>query len=390
MKHILIVSPINKYGGINLDVGYIASILDDKHIIEVITLGNYFNDSQVFYFNKSLKYNSLNRIIYNSNILYRTIISLICFFKPINIPNHFRVSDILGKLPIFNIKKIEYQYLQKAISKTDAIIICSQLTAKYNHEIIEIATALNKPIVFKTTGQINTENVSSNYAALLKRVNIFINHSERNSKVLKAVVPVINNAIIDQFAYLEKDLTNLPTKKNKVTRFFSLSRLHSIKQIDVAIHAFLKLNNPEFVFNIYGDGEELLKLKKLASGNPHIIFHGKVAYDDILSVFENNDCLIISSVIEAGPYTAIESMAAATPIISTRVGAMEERLTPAYPFFYDGSVNDLTEKIKKLANLDRNELEKTSEDLRTIYKSTYSSEIIRSKYETVFGHIFNS
>jgi glycosyltransferase involved in cell wall biosynthesis len=125
-------------------------------------------------------------------------------------------------------------------------------------------------------------------------------------------------------------------------------------------------------------------LKELAFNNTNIRFLGRVDYTDITAIFKNNDCLIISSKMEAGPYTAIESMAAATPIISTRVGSMEERLQSDYPFFYDGCTNELVTKLKKLINIDSNELLKISNQLRIAYKAKYTANMIKNKYEMAF------
>jgi glycosyltransferase involved in cell wall biosynthesis len=125
-------------------------------------------------------------------------------------------------------------------------------------------------------------------------------------------------------------------------------------------------------------------LKELAFNNPNINFFGKVDYADITTIFKNNDCLIISSKMEAGPYTAIESMAAATPIISTRVGSMEERLQSDYPFFYDGCINDLVDNFNKIISLNSNELIKISNQLRKIYKAKYTSNMIKNKYQMAF------
>lgn len=386
-KKVLILSPINEYGGINLDVGFISSILNDNHDVKVISLGNYFKNSQVFYFNKNLNYNSLNRVIYNSNVVIKVIVSLVSLIKPLKIPNHFRVSDILKKIPFINVIKKQKHYLRIEIKKADVVFICSQLTAKLNKEIIEISTTENKPIIFKTTGQISLKNISNTYKKLLENINLFIHHSKRNGELLKTVTPNNDYVIIDQNAYLENELLNIAPNKNEATHFFTLSRLHGIKQIDIVIKAFIKINNPNLHLNIYGDGEDFSKLKAIAMNNSNITFCGKLNYDEIGEAFKQNDCLIISSSIEAGPYTAIESMAAATPIISTRVGAMEERLSTNYPYFYDGSIDGLAKQIKKVSTLNRNEILHSSQKLRTLYLFNYKESIIKTKYENAFNTV---
>ena len=149
-KKIVLFAPINDFGGINLDVGFISSILKNSHEVKVVSLANYYSNSQIYHFDKNLDYNSLNRIIYKANLLYKIIVSIICFFKPVNVPNHFRVGDIFKKLPLTHFKKAPLRFLKSIIKDADYVFICSQLTAKFNRELIEFSSQLNKLVCFSS------------------------------------------------------------------------------------------------------------------------------------------------------------------------------------------------------------------------------------------------
>lgn len=383
-KKILILSPINQYGGVNMDVAFLSKILGDKNNVKVISLANYFEDSSVYYFDENLNYNSLNRIIYDSDYTVRYLTKLVSLIKPLTIPNHFRIHNFLTKLKQIQLEQTKIKYLSLEIEKADIILVCSQLTAEYNSHIINLAFEKNKIILLKVTGQINNSKIDNVVRDWIKKVDLFIFHSYANYKNIESLLDRNKVEIIDQHSYLENQLLNISIKKNKMINFFTLSRFHSIKQIHKVIDAFNSINNSNLILNIYGDGDGEDHLKKRAK-NKNIKFHGKVDYKLIPNIFKENDCLIIASKIEAGPYTGIESMASGTPIISTIVGAMEERLGKEYPFFYDGTEKDLIEKISVISSLNEKNIMNLSQSLRNSYLKNYSKEIIENKNITTLN-----
>lgn len=388
-KKILILSPINQYGGVNMDVAFLSQILDKKNDVKIISLANYFEDSSVYHFDKRLNYTSLNKIIYDLNFKIRFLTKLVSFLKPLSIPNHFRTNNLLTKHKPIQLENIKLKYLAKEIGKADVIFICSQLTAKYNADIVNLAFLKKKTILLKVTGHINDTSINNVTIEWLKKVDLFIFHSYSNQKKIEDYVERNKCEIIDQHSYLEDQLLSLPFKTEKLTKFFTLSRLHSIKQIGKVVDVFNKISDPDLILNIYGDGENEEELKK-RSRNKNIKFHGKIAYNLIPDLFKNNDCLVISSSVEAGPYTGIESMAAGTPLISTVVGAMEERLGKDYPYFYNGSEKDLVKKITAIAALNEKEVGNLSQSLKEIYLKKYNRQIIEDKYTTTFNKIIRS
>ncbi|WP_417238890.1 glycosyltransferase [Bizionia sp.] len=383
-KKIIIISPINRYGGVNMDVAFLSQFLGYSNNIKVISLSKYYTDSSVYYFEKELDYTSIDKIVYALNWKIRFLTKLVSFFKPLPIPNHFRINNFLTKFKLLNLDGIKLKHLFEEVDKSEVVLVCSQLTAKYNAEIINHAYSKRKTVLLKVTGQINNDNFNNSTINWLKKVNLFIFHSYSNQKMIEDYVEKNKCQIIDQHSYLEDKLLNIPIKTDKTTRFFTLSRLHSIKQIEKVIDVFNSMEETNLILNIYGDGSQETDLKE-RSKNKNIKFHGKVDYKLIPKIFKNNDCLIISSIVEAGPYTGIESMASGTPIISTIVGAMEERLGTDYPYFYDGTEKDLTKKINAISSLNKKEIVFLSKKMREIYKKNYTGEIVKKKYNSVFA-----
>lgn len=382
----LIFSPINEYGGVNIEVSFIANLLAEKNPVEIISLGNYFLGA-LGKLPLNVSYNSLDRILYQENFLIRSSTNLLCAIKPLSLPNHFRVENLLTKIAVINLRRKKIKKIQEAISGSAVIIICSQLTSHLVKEIVEISFQQNKKIIFRLTGQIQAQHLNEENIPWLKKVSTFIHHSSKSQNKLSNFLRNSNNIIIDQTSILEEELLKIDIKKTRIKKFFTLSRWHPIKNIDTIIEAFTQQSTDDDELNIYGDGEEENKLKKLVQNRPNIHLKGKIEYHNIPEVFKQNDCLIISSFNEAGPITGIESIAAGVPVISSRVGAMEDRLGIDYQFFFNGQIKDLEQKINKVRKITPSAVYSISKNLRKVYLQNYLEENIKNEYKKILLNI---
>tara|TARA_R110001632_G_scaffold66751_5_gene157089 strand:+ start:36 stop:1241 length:1206 start_codon:yes stop_codon:yes gene_type:complete len=378
-QRFLILSPINQYGGVNLDVGFIGSLLEQKNQVRVVSLARYFSDASVFYFNEALNYTSLDKLVYETSFSIRFLTSVVGRLKPLEASNHHRVDNGLTRLPIVSLAKQRQRVLEKEIASCDRLILCSQLTSNYMKAAIEVAHRLQIPVYFRTTGQIKEHELTPENAQWLSKVNTFIHHSEKNLNTIAHFLPEATHFLVDQNAYDEDRFLELPLLQTEVKRFYAISRLSPLKRTGQIIQAFQELQHPESELHIYGDGEEETLLKEQAKDSTNIHFHGAIDFADIHKAHGANDCLIIASTIEAGPYTGVEAMAGGRLIISSSVGAMETRL-PDYPFFYDGTVNDLKEKMKLILAQETSENHRLSSQLRKRYTENYSEVAIGKFY----------
>lgn len=378
-KKYLIVSPVSKGGGIALDVGFIGDLLSKNNHVNIITTNLYYEDSEIFYFNKQLHYNSLDRLVYKRSFLIRLFAKLLSIIKSHPEKAYNRINNKLFQ-KIFNLRKKRLTVIKHELTNYDTIIICNQLTGNYVKEIVSLVPE-GITIIHRVTGQIIDNQLTPQHKEWLQQTTCFIHHSERNKIKLAAFLPNAKHHIIDQCAYNQDRFLDIP-KRQEIKRFFTFSRLHDIKQIDIVITAFKKLTQDDISLHIYGDGPEEMTLKSLATNDKRIHFHGNISFKNAHQVYAANDCLIISSRIEAGPYTGIEAMASNTLIISTRVGAMEVRL-PDYPFFYDGSVEDLMDIIHKMHVLSTKEIDTLSTLNKEKYLTNYNEQEIKLQYKNV-------
>ncbi|QNM86259.1 glycosyltransferase family 4 protein [Polaribacter pectinis] len=368
---VLILSPIGDVGGRELEVGFIASVLSSKYNVKVLSTGNYTHNSQVKAF-KGFSVTSLKYKIFDSSLFVRVFIKLISHFKKSISYDASSLSAPLIK-KILNVQKRKIKILNKEILKTDIVFISAQLSSNYIKDIILIAKINKKSIVFRTTGNI-TENIDFSY---LKYVDVFIHHSLRNAQKLNRNY---RYNIIDQCAFNEENFLKVPALNSKVNNFMTVSRIEKNKNIDVVINSFCKSEDINDKLYVVGNGPDLEDLKAKTK-DKRVIFTGFIQNNELQEIYKNCQCFIVSYYqLEAGPLTAIEAMAAGKILISSKTGAMTERLTGKYAFWHDNTVKLLSEKIKEIKMFSKDEVAEISKFNRERYVSEYSIEIISKKY----------
>ncbi len=100
--------------------------------------------------------------------------------------------------------------------------------------------------------------------------------------------------------------------------FLIVSRLSPYKKVDQAVEAFNKLNLP---LVIIGEGSQRKYLERIA--NKNIKFLGFAEADDLARYYSNARALIFPGEEDFG-ITAVEAMAAGTPVIACRKGGVYE------------------------------------------------------------------
>jgi glycosyltransferase involved in cell wall biosynthesis len=382
-KRVYIFAPLSKYGGREIETGFIAHLLKSKYYVSLVSLGNYFKDSDSETLGKINYFTSLNKEVYESNFLIRVLISLMHIYKKKNIPNHFKVSNRFIK-KVFNTHGLKLKIINSYIKKADLVVVCAQLDSNYVKQLVELANKYKKPIIFRTTGTNKIYSKQLEQYGWCNKVSLFLHHSEANTQNLHMYINAPYQ-IIDQCAVYENKLLKIPKRINKIHNFLILSRLAPEKRIDTVINAFNKFSEKEDKLFIFGKGEESENLKKIANRD-NIEFKGVLPNKELDKVFNSVDCLIISSSEETGPLSAIESMASGVIIISTKVGAMTERLNN-YDFWYDGSKEDLVRVLKDVKQLSAEEVEKNSEMLKNRYIEKFSLNKLSTEYLKVVENV---
>jgi len=378
-KKILLIGPIGDFGGRELEAGFIANALNEEYDVKICSTVYYTEQSQVFDFVAKKHMFSFSNTVVEKHILIKVIafVAYVRFGFKFSIPFYF--NNKINK-KYFAVASKTDQVIEELIAENDVIIVCAQLTSNYLKKIVESAFLKNIPVIFRTTGTIVNSSAKFLKSEFnwLNKVTSFIHHSEANAGKL-SLLRKYNYEIIDQCAYNEKELIGSAVKEDEISDFFVLSRLSKEKQVDIVIKAFNTVRESTDRLHIYGDGPELEYLKGLAKNNKNIIFYGHISHTQSHELFYKYDCLIISSSEEAGPLTGIESMAGGMPLISTKVGAMSERLLE-YDFWYDGSQEQLELRMREIKMLSSSEVTVISKRIKQRYIEEYSIGTIKKKY----------
>jgi glycosyltransferase involved in cell wall biosynthesis len=166
------------------------------------------------------------------------------------------------------------------------------------------------------------------------------------------------------------DLSKLvPAAKSEKPMILSLGRLKSYKSIDVLVKAAAKIVKeiPDVDIVIAGDGEEKLRLKKLAKYlevDKNVRFVGKVSEDQKISLYQKSWVFVNPSYLEGWGITSIEANACGTPVVASRVSGLKDSVRDGETGFLVtyGDNSALADKVIELIKNDklRTEMSETS------------------------------
>lgn len=111
-------------------------------------------------------------------------------------------------------------------------------------------------------------------------------------------------------SFIDKKFIVEKKEANEKLKIITISRLIKRKNIDMVIKSLSKLNC-DFIYNIYGDGDNRKNLQKLAKKynlQNKIKFHGKIEHDLIWEKLDNNDIFILPSEDETFGLCYLEAM----------------------------------------------------------------------------------
>lgn len=163
--------------------------------------------------------------------------------------------------------------------------------------------------------------------------------------------------------------TGLPERKK---HYLFVGRISLEKGIEVMLQAFSQSGVPLL---IAGEGPEKERLVRQYSEYSNIQFVGKMNEEEVINMMKECKALIFPSLWYEGlPFTIIESFSTATPVITSRLGAMEEMVRDGYNGYHfeagdPGSLKACVEKFEQIAD------KQLYENARQTYLDNYTPEI---------------
>lgn len=380
-KKILVIGSISDFGGREVEVNSIVRFLEFEYTVKLFSTIQMTEKSSAVYGLHS-KWTTVYREFKNSSILLRFLIFIIKRLKKTNLPSEQLVINKISR-NLVNFRKRGISLIKREIDNVDAILFCGVFSNGFLIEILEYCVLSKKSCFFRTTGTI--AEVPDNLKFFLNKLSNVIVHSSSNALVLKES-GIENSSIIDQTTLYENDLLNIPICETDELRYGFIGRFSNEKGILELLDSFNSIGKKLL---IAGNGPLLNKIENKCVENSLFTYIGEILQTNLSDFFNKIDVLIIPSFEESGPLVGIEAMAAGKIIISTRVGAMMDRLKDTKnQFWFDISENEtLAHAISQVDGVTKLDIFDIRNELRQKYLCKYSIKAISKSYLDLFREL---
>lgn len=142
-------------------------------------------------------------------------------------------------------------------------------------------------------------------------------------------------------------------EKKEIFDFLCVAgHISKAKGVDFLLGAFIKNNCFGSRLTIVGDGQELIRIKNIASTNQNIRFIGRQTPEGIEKLMLTSDCLIVPSICyENSPTVIYEAANCGLPVVASSIGGIPELINFFGGYLFSpNDENDLADKIKEVLN----------------------------------------
>jgi glycosyltransferase involved in cell wall biosynthesis len=205
-------------------------------------------------------------------------------------------------------------------------------------------------------------------------------------KFIEAGLPAEKIAVKPNFVRREP-LPAPPTQRSGHALF--VGRLSREKGVSVLLRAWAKAAR-DYALQIVGDGPERANLEAESRrlGLTNVQFRGRLSRDETIAAMRSARFLLVPSLwYETFGLCIAEAFACATPVICSRLGAMEELVSNGHTglHFRAGDADDLAERIA-WASSHPVEMRAMGDEGLAEYESKYTPERNRSKLIEIYDH----
>lgn len=158
--------------------------------------------------------------------------------------------------------------------------------------------------------------------------------------------------------------------------FLFVGRLSKEKGLSLVLDCFEHL--PHLKLIVAGDGPEKDKVIASSERSPNISYIGHQSKEQVMHQMKKCTAIIFPSIwFEGLPLSIIEALSVGTPVIGSKLGAMEEMIEDGYNglHFQAGNINSLKEKLTLYADLQPLEKNTFQANARISYLNKYQPEI---------------
>ena len=290
----------------------------------------------------------------------------------------------------FNFKFL-YGYLRR--NKIDTIILFGLLNIHVNFLRIIFFKIMRLNIIIAPHGELEKPLLNKFY----KRFAIFI---YKFSKILKDIkfhstcssesLQIRNLFNVNQSNIFE--IENLPIQIDKnIMKTFNknplklvfISRIHPKKNLKRIIEYLVKINHINFIFDIYGNIEDLKywdSILSLIEGKNFISYKGSLEHKDIISTFSKYDFFIFLTKSENYGHVIVESLQAGTPVLLSRGTTPFDDLNNIAGYLIDEDFESFEKILSHVSNLNQNDYQEILNNTKKYLANKVNYQNIGMKY----------
>lgn len=159
-----------------------------------------------------------------------------------------------------------------------------------------------------------------------------------------------------------KDRENRIEDKSSTKIMMYAGGTHKEFGIAMLVDAFLELNDPEWEFHVYGDGNYQNELRRISSENKNVVYHGMKPNAEIVESQMRAWLMVNPRITNAEyvkysfPSKTLECMVSGTPLLTTRLAGMPKEYYPFVYLFDEESLDGFKRILKETFALSSEEL----------------------------------
>ncbi|WP_124980925.1 glycosyltransferase family 4 protein [Nonlabens xiamenensis] len=377
MSKILILGPISEFGGRESMTRFLYQIFDDLYKVSIFSTTVVSDQSIAFEKVPAQNFTSIGKEITKRYPLISLTGYLVKKYHSRKPPHYFFLKNGLTR-SLVDFDKIYRKIIIDITKDFDLLFYSGEICDKWI-SLLSAQTSSKKQLFIRVTGMVKVKQISK---TLSKDIH-FIVHSPENFDALRTQ-GFEKVTYIEQSTRLEQQLLNLPLQHKDPPVYGYVGRLSSEKGILELLEAAYQLKLP---LKIAGDGPLIDQVKAFVSKYDQFEYKGNLDDDGLVQFYQETDVNIISSFHEGGPIVGVEMMAAGNLIISTKVGAMEKRLSNTKNQFFlehQALKESLKNNVQKINELSSKEHTALKQELRNTYLENSSIASVRRAFlETI-------
>lgn len=236
-------------------------------------------------------------------------------------PDIVHIHNFKGLSPLI-FKAIKDLRLPLVFTAHDYSLICLKTSLlKKNGEICEEGNSL-----CKSYNLIKKSIIADKPDVIISPSKFVIEKLKSHSLFKNIETIVLPNAVELNHSKINKNYENV--------EFLYVGSLESHKGPQILIKAFKEIYNDDIKLHIVGKGSAEAELKKIASEDKRIKFHGFLKGSDLMDLYKKANLMVIPSIwYDNSPMVIYESFMNSTPVIGSDIGGIPELIKDSYNGF---------------------------------------------------------